>query len=125
MLKKDFIIGFLISSILSLAVIILAQNYFLQDDHMFFLIGAFAYFVIGSFFLHILANLTSKSKDKYSFSRVTMANTFVKLLVLVVLVVIYKTKNPDKSVDFVWPFLLCYVIFTIFETRFLMKIAKS
>ena len=125
MFKKDFLVGFLISSILSLVIIVVSNNYLLEDDHMFFLMGAFTYFVIGSFFLHIIAQLATKSKDKFSFSRVTMANTFLKLFVLVLLVVIYKTKNDDKSIDFVWPFILCYVIFTIFETRFLMKLAKN
>jgi hypothetical protein len=125
MFNADFIFGFLLTSLLSLAGIILCQEYVLKDNHLLFLLGSFAYFVISSFFVHFLATNAVKSKNKYSFTRISMLNTFVKLMVLVLLVVVYKTSNPDKSIDFVWPFFLCYIIFTIFETRFLMKLAKS
>ncbi len=125
MFQKQFIVGFLISSILSLILIVLSQEYLLKDNHLYFLLGSLAYFVISCIFVHILAQNAIKSKNKYTFSRITILNTFSKLLIIVSLVVVYKLSFPEKSIDFVWPFFATYIIFTAFETRFLMKIAKS
>lgn len=125
MIQKNFIYGFVISSLLSLAAIVICQEVFLKDNHLLFLLGTFGYFVMNAILVHLLASRALKSKDKNSFTRITMINTFSKLFVLVLLVVVYKTSNPEKSVDFIWPFFISYIIFTIFETRFLMKLAKS
>ncbi len=125
MLSKRFISGFLMCSVASLAGIILSQEYLLKDDHLSFLLISFAYFIASCVLVHIFAKRASKSDNKYSFSRVTLLNTFSKLVVLMLLVVVYRLTFPEKSIDFVWPFLGCYILFTIFETRFLMKLAKS
>ena len=124
MFNKNFITGFLISSILSLVIIVLCHEFLLKDNHLYFLLATLAYFVISCIFIHRLALNAIKSENKYSFSRVTILNTFMKLLIMVSLVVIYKMTFPEKSIEFVWPFFAVYIIFTVFETKFLMKLAK-
>ena len=125
MFQKNFIVGFLVSSLLSLAIIVICQEFVLKDNHLYFLLITLAYFVISSLFMHRLALNAIKSENKYSFSRITIVNTFSKLLILISLVVGYKLGFPDKSIDFVLPFIASYIIFTAFETKFLMKIAKN
>lgn len=100
------------------------QQFLFSENHFPFLIFEIGLFIVSAFLVHQLAISATKSENKYVFSRLTMANTFIKLFVVVGLVVIYKEVLKPADIQFVYPFLLIYVLFTVFETKFLMKLAR-
>ena len=48
-----------------------------------------------------------------------------KMLFSILLVILYSKIAQPTSRNFVWPFFLVYVSFTIFETYFMMKLAEE
>lgn len=125
MKSSAFIIELGIYAIICLVISVLFQQFILQDAHLPFLIIEIFVFVVGSFIVHSLAQKAAKNENKYVFSRLTMGNTFIKLFLLVGMVVIYRVVFPQLTIDFIWPFIISYIAFTIFETKYLLKLAKS
>ena len=72
--------------------------------------------------LNILAvPFASFSKNKNAFTSVILMTTMAKMFLAILIIVIYvKVFEPDSRM-FVFPFLGIYLIYTIFETYFMMK----
>ncbi len=68
---------------------------------------------------------TIQSKNKYLFTNITMGMTFVKILLSIAIIVVYKTKFHPIDNNYVYPFLLIYAVFTIFETIKLTQLTKT
>ncbi len=66
----------------------------------------------------------AKSTNKYFFSNLIMPLTFIKMFVAVMGLVVYKKIFHPETKFFLLPFFFVYVIFTIFETFFMVKLAK-
>lgn len=107
-----------------MVVAFLFQQYVMKTNHINFLLGIIAFFLSFSLIVHQLAQNASKSKNKFVFTRLTLAISFVKMLLIVVIVVGYRLLISRESIEFIWPFLIIYLIFTIFETSYLTKLAK-
>lgn len=67
----------------------------------------------------------AKSADKYFFSNLIMPFTFIKMLFAVAGLVIYKKIWHPETKYFLLPFFFVYLVFTIFETFFMVKLANS
>lgn len=123
-MKLNFILRLSLFTVLAILIAIGFQYWIMSADHLEFLLISIAVFVSLSLVVHQMAYQATKSTNKYVFSRLTMGVTFFKMLLVVLLVAIYRIKFSTDSIEFIWPFLLIYFIFTIFETRFLLKLAK-
>jgi hypothetical protein len=66
----------------------------------------------------------AKSVDKYIFSNLIMPFTFLKMFFSVAGLVVYKKMYHPETKFFLLPFFLVYVVFTIFETFFMIKLSK-
>ena len=83
--------------------------------------GVFAV-IVGT--AYILALRSVGSKNKYAFVQLVMGLIIVKMAICVLLVVFHiKTAQPESKL-FVLPFLMVYLIFTIFEVYVLQKVAR-
>ena len=67
----------------------------------------------------------SKSENKYFFSNLIMPFTFIKMFVAVAGLVVYKKIFQPETKYFLLPFFVVYFVFTIFETYFMVKLAKN
>jgi hypothetical protein len=67
----------------------------------------------------------AKSADKYIFSNLIMPFTFIKMMVSVMGLVIYKKMYHPETKFFLLPFFCVYFVFTIFETYFMVKLSKT
>ena len=116
-----FIKELIIVITLSLSAITIT-NYFLGDNAEWRLsFIAIALFSSLSTFINVFGSLILKSENKYSFIRLVMVNVMIKVLASIATVWIYfKLYTPDNKF-FLLPFLLVYLIFTIFETSFLIR----
>ena len=89
-----------------------------------------AYYAIPSFtmlsiVIYFLTEYLEKQSDKAMLLNLVIINVMFKFLIAISVVVIYhKLKSPTDGI-FVLPFIIIYVIFTIFETYFMSLQAKS
>jgi len=82
------------------------------------------FYILLSIVMFYFGKNTAGNANKNDFSRVAFASIFGKMMLTVVLVVIYfKIKQPANQ-NFLLPFFLIYLVYTVFETAFMMKLAK-
>ena len=91
-------------------------------DIAYYAIPSFTFLSIAIYFLTIHLE---KQPNKGMLLNLVIINVMFKFLIAIGVVMIYhKTKNPEDGI-FVLPFIIIYVIFTIFETYFMSIQAKS
>ena len=87
-------------------------------------IAALATFVGICLALFFVGERMATSKNRLAFNHLITFSVLGKILVsLVVLFVYFKMKQPTDRL-FIVPFLLTYLVFTVFETWFMMKLAR-
>ena len=77
-----------------------------------------------SMIIYLLSIKSANSPNKFQFMNVVIMNIFIKMIVSFLLIVAYVQMNAPTDKLYVLPFMMVYLIFTIFETYFLMKTAK-
>lgn len=82
------------------------------------------FFISLSLMMYFVGYATAISQDKNAFSRMLLFFTASKMLLSVLILVAYYELAKPVSGLFVVPFLVIYVAYTIFETWFMMKLAK-
>ncbi len=88
-------------------------------------LGAVALFSAISVGLFFFGEMTALSKNKLAFNGLITGSVLGKIMLsLVGLLIYFKTQKPPDRL-FVVPFIAVYIIFTIFETWFLLRLAKT
>ncbi len=83
-----------------------------------------ALFVAISVGLFFAGESAAKSSSKMAFNNLITASVLGKIVLsMVALLIYFKTVKPADRY-FVLPFLLVYVVFTAYETWFMLKLAK-
>lgn len=81
-------------------------------------------FILFSILMYFLAHRAALSSDKNLFLQQVLLTTSAKMaLCLFVIVGYFKLAEPPSKM-YAIPFLIVYLIFTIFETYFMMKLSK-
>jgi hypothetical protein len=115
---------FVISFGVSLVSLLLAQfftTFQLYNSVTWWSLGIFIPLSIGMF---LGGQRAARSTNKYFFSNLIMPLTFIKMFVAVAGLVVYKKIFHPETKFFLLPFFFVYVVFTIFETFFMVKLAK-
>ena len=110
-----------------ISVIILAPCYLLLPIKPFIALGVvgLVFFISLSIFVYKLSEKMAKSKDINAFTRLIMYNLMIKLFMSIIIVLIYyKIVEPTERL-FILPFIIIYLIFTIFEAMFLSRQARQ
>lgn len=82
-------------------------------------------FSVLSVAVYMLTNVIADTEKKSLFLQLIMMNMLFKLVLSVLIVFIYyKHMQPSDGI-FVVPFIVVYVIFTVFETYFMNEQAKA
>ena len=115
---------FVISLGVSLISLLLEQfftTFQLYNSVTWWSLGIFIPLSIGMF---LSGQRAARSTNKYFFSNLIMPLTFIKMFVAVAGLVVYKKIYHPETKFFLLPFFFVYVVFTIFETFFMVKLAK-
>ena len=110
-----------------ISVIILTPCYLLLPIKPFIALGVvgLVFFISLSIFVYKLSEKMAKSKDINAFTRLIMYNLMIKLFMSIIIVLIYyKIVEPTERL-FILPFIIIYLIFTIFEAMFLSRQARQ
>lgn len=88
--------------------------------------GSLAYTGIGVFsvlcilFYELTRFLSAKSAEK-AYLNVVFLNFLIKFVVVILIPVVYYLENEPSNSNFILPYIIVYIIFTVFETTFLSK----
>jgi hypothetical protein len=72
--------------------------------------------------LNVIYNLKRNDEE---FTQLLLGTIIVKLLLALTLILVYKLIDSDHVFNFAMQFLIHYLIFTIFEMYYLIKLIKS
>jgi hypothetical protein len=93
-----------------------------QWPFMFVTVGVFSLLTVIIYYTSIPA---AKSDNKARLAQFVMVLTFVKMALSVALVYVYYAVFTPASRSFLFPFFLSYLIFTVFETWYLVSLAQK
>jgi len=85
---------------------------------------ALCFFVLFSLIAFLLAARIAKSPKKDRYITLIMGLTLLKMFLAFTLIAAYVKMNPPQSKLFAIPFFGIYLIFTIFESAFLIRMGK-
>ena len=112
----------LIAAIIASAVVSSGLSQILDIvEYMPLSYAAIALFTAISLFVYFLSERAAKMKNKNFFMQIVMINTMIKMFSSVVLVIGYHMYIKPHTTKFIVPFILIYIIFSIYETYFMMK----
>ena len=122
---KTFIKNLIISSVV--ALLLLVATHFIIDisEHMMFIGSAYLFFVCFCIFIYWMAQRSSSSRAGEYFLYIVVINVFVKLIASFLMVFIYARYAAPSDKWFIIPFLIVYLVFTVFETYFLSIQARN
>lgn len=81
-------------------------------------------FILFSALMYFLSYRAALSADKNFFLQQVMLTTFMKMAICIFVIIGYFKLAEPSSKMYAIPFLIVYLIFTIFETYFMMKLSK-
>ncbi len=88
-------------------------------------IGTIVFFIATLTLFFLWGKQSAQSKDLNAFSRMALLSISLKMFLAIGLVVVYVKMIEPQSNFFVVPFLTIYFTYTIFETYFLMRLARE
>ncbi len=122
MIKEQFIKWHLWALICS--VVFLVIQYFIPkiSIHYWISIWSLIFFSLLSIALYVISIKFIDHENKQLFGSLIMLETFLKIIMAVVLVFVYYKIFQPANKYFIIPFFAIYFIFTVFETIFLVRI---
>lgn len=81
-------------------------------------------FILFSAGMYFLSYRAAMSSDKNLFLQQVLITTFMKMGLCIFIIIGYFKLAEPSSKMYAVPFLIVYLIFTIFETYFMMKLSK-
>ena len=80
-------------------------------------------FTVMSIVLYVILRKSLFNADKQVFISITLANMLMRMLCSIILLLIYKKLKAPADNNFIISFLIVYIIFTIFETYFMVRLS--
>ncbi len=90
----------------------------------------FSWICLGFFFffsivMFLMGTNAAKSSNKNDFTNAALGFTAGKMFFSLIMIVMYSKLMEPESKLFILPFFLVYIIYTAFETYFMMRIGKE
>jgi hypothetical protein len=93
--------------------------------HTSFLVIAVSAMTAFCISLYRIASAAAGHKRAQLFIAIVMLGVFAKMILCLALIVGYKKLYAPADSTFLWPFLVIYVTFTIFEVIFMDRLARQ
>jgi hypothetical protein len=123
---KSFFSGLAAIALLQLVVNLLLLKWVKPlQDHTGFIFAAMGVMFLFCITLYGAARVIVRSTLTRLFIQLIMVAVFVKILLCLALIVIYKQVFLPADLTFVWSFLFIYITSTIYEVIFLEKVGRQ
>ena len=125
MADRTFYLHLTYATLLAILLIIPCYVFLPISDYLGLGVTGLVFFILLSLFVFRLSKKMAQSEDMNAFTRLIMYNLMIKLFMSIIIVLFYfKIVEPTERL-FVLPFIIIYLIFTIFEAMFLSKQARQ
>lgn len=122
---KNFFSKLLVATVLS-ALVILGLGFIpALKAYSTFGWASILFFVVWSVIMFFISGKAAKNENKNIFTSAILGFTFAKLFLSAGIVYAYFRITEPESRLFLLPFFGVYLIYTIFETHFMMKLGKT
>lgn len=108
-----------------LIVIVLGKYFNLSYLAQLLSYWSICFFTVFCIVFFIWGKKLSKSKNLFRFNEVIVFSTLSKMLFSIIMLVAFKKIFQPSSKYVILPFIVIYLVYTIFETYFLTKLAKQ
>lgn len=121
--RRDFFVQLaILTAVVALFVVAFQYSYALPRE-TFFAWMSLGFFIVFSISFYLIGYQSVLSKNKSQFISLVIGMTLVKTIACVGIAIAYRQKINEPSHLFVAMFLGIYIVYTIFETYFMMKLA--
>lgn len=120
-----YIKGLALSLLILIPLLYYIHSFDSQKNYTDISFYAVAMFAVLSIFLFFFLKKSIFSSSKQLFISITLTNMLIKMFCSIALLLIYKELNQPPDGKFILPFLSIYLIFTIFETWFMVKLSDE
>jgi hypothetical protein len=94
-------------------------------DHIPFIAVSMLVMIGFCFLLYGASRIMAGSRLPRLFIQLVMIAVFIKLLLCLALIVIYKEAFHPANLTFIWSFLILYITTTVYEVVFLEKVGRQ
>lgn len=122
---KNFYVGLAITLFASAITAGYAGELLEVTEHNLLMYFSVLFFTLLAMGIFHLSERAAKSNNKNFFMQIVMINTMMKMFGSVAVVIGYFYVTKPSTTKFIVPFLIVYVLFTIFDAYFMMKQSKN
>ena len=123
MQNNKILFYYLFINILVISGIIISYFFSIIGKGILLSVYGFVFMALTSWFYLYKLMKSANSTNKNIFIQTVMVNIFVKMVsILMIVVIYYKLYNPKEKVIII-PFLVIYLLYSVFETYFSYKLA--
>ena len=94
------------------------------QSQMGFSWSCLGFFVILSIVMFLVGKRAARSRNKNDFTGVALGFTVLKMFAAILIILFYSKIYEPTSNNFILPFLVIYVIYTAYETYFMMQLGR-
>lgn len=123
MTPRTFYTQFSLVSLVVALIFIVLHSTTTIIQHQIFSWITWIFFVVFCIVLFYLSSLSLKSPNKNLFGQVFLFSIFFKMLFSVLIIISYVLITKTKDMYFIFPFLIAYSFFTVYEVYFITKLS--
>lgn len=123
--RRTFFLLLLVTAAIGASLVLALHLVPLFREHELLSWIGFGFFFLISVLMYLVGSNSARSNNKNQFTTVVMGFTFLKLMLSVLIVLAYDKIALPSGKLFILPFFGEYLIFTIFETYFMMRLGKT
>jgi len=112
-------------SILTLFALVALHEIEVLKPHLMLSLLSLGLMTLVAAVLFVLGKKAVESSNKYAFIRLVMVSVLTKMFLFIGLIAVYVRFVEPESKYFVIPFLIIYIVFSVFETYVLYKLAMT
>ncbi|MCB0707682.1 MAG: hypothetical protein KDC34_20340 [Saprospiraceae bacterium] len=123
---RSFVVNLFSLTLLTVLVLYATQQVWpLMKQHQLLSWLSLGFFFLLSVLMYWTGLVTSRSENKNMFTAAVLGFVFGKMALSLMIVVIYTKEVQPESKYFILPFFLVYLVYTVFETYFLIRLGKQ
>ena len=125
MSSKSFFINLSVTTVFAAAFVYGVSFFPAIEPYKLLGWGSLIFFILWSVLMYIISRKAARHENKNVFTNAILGFTFAKLFISAGIVYAYFRMTEPESRLFLIPFFGVYLIYTIFETQFMMKLGKT
>jgi MFS family permease len=126
MTLRSFFLKLILLTVLTAGALAAIHSFVpLLREHQLLSWLSMGFFFLLSLLMFLTGNATARSENKNMFTSAVLGFVFGKMALALLIVIIYTKEVEPDSKYFILPFFLVYLVYTVFETWFLIRLGRQ